>query len=212
MEVKKLKPNTAYATCNGEYATPVEPIHAFWGRARNDDGDEEIYDFKDEYERGEVPKTDPWAQCHSRAVKSRRPLLGHLGVLMNVYEVDRDGEPVEFLRQSVVKPVDVKGTWLQYLALYAHVVRDAADRKTYREGIAAVESELKERLGAVLGGDVKVDYQTGYATRNRHVAGHLRVSYGADVGDPDDDLLTQLEHVQQVGEELVNQLEGAPDA
>lgn len=172
MRTAELKPNTQYATCNGGLVVPVEPIHANWFYVYNHKT--EAWDLIDGGDQARA-KQDPWGPCHKPANKGNGALRRTKpGVLMNLYSYDRDGKRVGEPEHVVIDAKDIAGTWKEYMALYADVVRARVDeRHRAYERQRAVE-EIKECIGRRYG--VAPDTVSTYLPHRREGAGYLEVT------------------------------------
>lgn len=147
MRTADLKPDTAYATCDGVYVVPLEPIHAEYQPVREKDGGVTIVSLKEP----EVPPTDPWGKCHTVQPKVRHR-VGTKGIKCATFTVDRDGKPIEDTRREVVvKPADISGDWKTYLTLYAHVVREKADEREREDREKKMAKAIEATLASVPG-------------------------------------------------------------
>ena len=141
METTRLKKDVEYATCDGtlvkiEGDRPTLHI-------RNRQYDEKKSQWTDTWEP--YSKTDPWGGC-MRAAKPPKP-----HVKTRTFSVDRDGKAIGDGVLSYTLPRDIKGTWAEFLTLYADSVRRKYDEKQEIERKQHLRETREAKLRAALG-------------------------------------------------------------
>lgn len=150
MFVKDIKPNTEYATCDGQMIVTGSDISRTWWNWRErvvpEGGGTVTYVDRVTQSEPSLEVTDPWGNCHS---VGRRRTAGiapgsHVycrdGVRLMTFAVDGTGKRVGQGYETVRKPKDIVGTWLEYLSLHAEDVRLRDLKRT-----CEIEAQSKNR-------------------------------------------------------------------
>lgn len=162
MLTKDMKADTEYSTCDGALVVPVEPVHGNWFKVYDAEKDEwTLVDGSDQPRA----KSDPWGGCHTQKKGQPQRRRTQPGVLVDRYEIDRDGKRIEGTEQRLIlRPKDVAGTWKEYLSLYADVVRAKADERAAEELRAQAAEGVLAHYSRHFGVD-RDDVSFGYGYR-----------------------------------------------
>lgn len=146
MRTAEIKAGVPYATCDGNYVVPVEPVKSTYqylmvpkkggvGQERR------VVDTA-----GSVDPENPWGKCHTVDPEGSYR-TGKKGVKVRTYKyVDAEGNPQGDPVEVVVSPRDIGGTWKEYMTLYAHVVKSAAEERDYQRLLRESETAIAEAL------------------------------------------------------------------
>lgn len=150
VRVAEMKKGVEYSTCEGRLVVPVEPIHSNWYRVY----DLKANDWKLVDGGGErQAKADPWGGCHTQRKGRPAARRTKAGVLVDAYDVDRNGRRIEGTEErGILPPADIVGTWREYLTLYADVVRERWDQKLEEETRDAAAEFVKAHIAKTYGG------------------------------------------------------------
>jgi hypothetical protein len=173
VEAKKLVVGTAYATCDGHCVVPMDLKKRYrwkWDPTKKKDVLIEL---------GPDGRVDPWSDCHVTRDGGRG--RGARGLKCMRYDVDRDGKQVGKGVVAVVAPRDIRGTWSDYVLLYAHAIQQNADRRIAEDKVRKIAQEAMERLKtitpqAVVSGYTRQNYDTGKYWGEFHVHLGTKVS------------------------------------
>jgi len=140
MRIKDIQAGVEYATCDGHLVVPVAPVHANYTFARDKEGKVSIVDAG--------PKTDydPWANCHPGRGGGGKTI----GVKVDVFTFDRDGKRLKKKDTTIVPVRDIKGTWNDYVMLYAARIQKKIDDQTEWEVNQRVTKESTLKAQKVL--------------------------------------------------------------
>jgi hypothetical protein len=154
---KNMKIGIAYATCDGQYVVPDGDPAKKWVR------ETAVKDGKRVDVLVELETADPWGGCSN--VRHKK-YYGVAGVRVKQFEVDADGKPLGKGDRTVVRAADIKGTWDEYMTLYAEKVRKAGKKKERDKRHREITTGLAKVLGP-LGLSVGWGYETPMINKPR---------------------------------------------
>jgi len=161
VEAKKLSVGTAYATCDGAYVVPQDLEKRYAWKYDREKSKDVLVEF------GKDGRVDPWSDCHitrDRGLKGRQP-----GIKCLRYKFDRDGKPIGKGVVTVVPPRDIKGTWDDYLLLYADTIRKKADDAEEYTRAHNIKEATEGRVKAkIKGATVWVSQRSAGSPSERH--------------------------------------------
>jgi hypothetical protein len=135
MKQRDIKPDTAYATCDGNLvvSSKTDATKTHWLVSK--DGKHAVTDTDP---RTAESDDDPWGRCRTG---SRRVNALAKGVRVTQFDYDDDGKRIGTGHETVIPAKDIPGTWVDYMTLHADRVRT---RVLVREAQkAAVEQARK---------------------------------------------------------------------
>lgn len=119
MKQREIKPDTEYATCDGNLvvSASTDPTKTNW--LVHEDGKTSITSVDPVTGTGD----DPWGTCGSKQGGRRGRVVHGKGVRVTYYAYDADGNRTGKGEETVIPAKDIPGTWAEYMILHADRVR-----------------------------------------------------------------------------------------
>lgn len=131
-------PDALYATCDWQMVKLVSPISDQWRYKYGTGKNKGAYVLPEE--------TDPWAKCGDTRTRVRP---SQVGVLVEQFAYDKDGNQGESMGQTLVKSKDIGGPWGEFLVLHADEVRLRGEKHEAGELAKSGSIALGERIDAI---------------------------------------------------------------
>lgn len=137
MRLNQITAGEEYATCDGALVVPESPVERGFFTVDHTKSPP-LYVWNTE------GALDPWGGC----MKAQRP--ADVGIKCRKYTPDRDGRRSRADKGTLVciPPRDIKGSWTEFLVLYAERVRNAADLRDSEEKAQVIDTEMNTALHA----------------------------------------------------------------